>query len=152
MESIKLAVSILALAIAILSFAVAQLANVRSRKAEDIRALLGEKESVAFGALKLLRDGLPSRPRSRSLVVMAIMQACVFERSDRARALLYRVIERNRAAHQTEFENALNMVEHTFESMKMYDFEMAELDLDRGNRRIKTVRKVLKLPVTRPSE
>jgi hypothetical protein len=146
MESVKLAVSILALVVAISSFVIARLADSRSRKAEDIRTLLGDKESVAFGALKLLRDGLPARPRDRSLVVMAIMQACVFERSDRARALLYRVIDRNRAAHHVEFEKALDVVEQTFESMKVFDFDLAELDLERGHRRIKTVRKVLNRP------
>ena len=91
MEAVKLAVSLLALIVAISSFAIAQLVDSRSKKAEDIRTLLGDKESVAFGALKLLRDGPPARSRDRSLVTMAIMQACVFEGSDRARALLYRV-------------------------------------------------------------
>ncbi|WP_410631746.1 hypothetical protein [Amycolatopsis sp. cmx-4-83] len=144
MEIVKVAVSISALAIALLSFVVARLADHLSKKAEDIRTLLGDKESVAFGALKLLRDGIPSKPRDQELVMMAIMQACVFERSDRARALLYRVIELNRAAHHAGFAKALDMVEHTFASMKAYEFESEELDLERGNKRIKTVRKVLK--------
>ena len=95
MQIASLIVSIVAAAVAGVSFFLAQLADVRSRKAETIRNLLGEKETVAFGALKLMRDGLPNNDKERRLIVDSVIQACLLEGSDRARALLYRVIETN---------------------------------------------------------
>ena len=48
---------------------------------------------VAFAGLRLLRDGLPAEAKERGLVLAALLQACIFEGSDRARALLYRVVD-----------------------------------------------------------
>jgi hypothetical protein len=92
METLKILATVAAVLISVASFIIARLAGSRSKKAEEVRNLLGDKESVAFGALKLLRDGFPENPRDRKLVIAALMQACVFEGSDRARALLYRAI------------------------------------------------------------
>jgi hypothetical protein len=143
METANALFSGAALIISILSLVVAQIADRRSRKAEDIRDLLGQKESVAFGALKLMRDGLPKKQRDRDLIIAAIMQACVFESSDRARALLYRVIQNGRPKYQSEFAGALLTVVTTFDAMDRYGFPKEQLDLARGRRRIETVQKVL---------
>lgn len=142
-DTLKLAAAVLAVIISVASFAVARMADRRSRKAEVIRNLLGEMETVAFGALKLLRDGLPKRAQDRRLVIAALMQACVFSGSDRARALLFRVIETNLALAEKEFRDALRVVEETFDSMAKYNFGKEELDLERGKRRLAAVRKVL---------
>jgi uncharacterized membrane protein len=104
MEVAKLVASILAVVISIASFIVAQRSAARSKKAEAISHLLGEKETVAFAGLRLLRDGLPSDDKERTLVLAALLPACIFEGSDRARALLYRVVELNRASHREEFQ------------------------------------------------
>src|SRR5213083_2951643 len=112
----QLLVSILAVVVSLASFSFAWAASVRAARAEEIKNLLGEKETVGFGALKLLRDGLPGErgpasvrnfdllrrrirlrdAKQRELVIGALIAACVFESSDRARALLYRVIEKYR--------------------------------------------------------
>lgn len=143
MDALRLLVPVLALIVSLASFVVAWMADARSRNAEDVRNLLGEKESVAFGALKLMRDGLPTHPKDRKLLMLALMQACVFEGSDRARALLYRVIQKNRTSYQSELDQALRDVEETFGSMERYEFREDELDLSRGQRRVAAVRKVL---------
>jgi hypothetical protein len=143
METVKVAVAVSAVVLSIVSLFIAQLADKRAKKAEAVRNLLGERESVAFGALKLMRDGLPPNPRDRKLVIAALMQACLFESSDRARALLYRVIETNRAGHEDEFREAFETVQNTFEAMSRYGFSKEELDLERGKRRMEVVRKVL---------
>src|ERR671919_257578 len=109
METVKLVVSVVSVLLAIAAFVIARRADTRAKKAEAIKELLGEKESVAFAALKLLRDGLPSRVADRQLVLPALMQACVFEGSDRARALLYRVIELNRVKFRDELRSALQV-------------------------------------------
>jgi hypothetical protein len=143
METAKIIVSVVTVLIAISSFVIARRADIRSKKAEAIKNLLGEKETVAFAALKLLRDGLPRSSRDRNLVISALMQACVFERSDRARALLYRVIEINRAKYGDEFREALLSIWKTFDSMEFYRFRKEELDLDTGRNRIAAVEKVV---------
>lgn len=146
METAKLIISVGTVLVAIASFIIARRADVRSKKAEAIKELLGEKESVAFAALKLLRDGLPEDEAERRLVLAALMQACIFEGSDRARALLYRVIEKNRAKFGSELKDALQAIRDTFDSMDSYHFTKEELDLERGRRRISAVEKVIKTP------
>ena len=143
MEGAKLVVAVLTVAIAIASFIIARRADLRAKEAEDIKSLLGERESVAFAALKLLREGLPAKERDRRLVVAALMQACVFVGSDRARALLYRVIELNRVQFREELRTALRTINETFASMDKYQFEPEVLNLERGRRRIAAVEKVV---------
>ena len=143
METAKIIVSVVTVLIAIASFIIARRADIRSKKAEAIKNLLGEKETVAFAALKLLRDGFPRNSRDRNLIVSAFMQACVFERSDRARALLYRVIEMNRARYGVELREALLSIWKTFDSMEGYGFRKEELDLHTGRNRISAVEKVI---------
>jgi hypothetical protein len=78
MEELKTAIALTALLVSAASFIVAQRAAARAKKAEAIKELLGEKETVAFAALRLLRDGLPGNDAERALVLAAVMQACVF--------------------------------------------------------------------------
>lgn len=143
-EELKLLIAAMTAALAIASFVIARRADNRAKKAENIKSLLGEKENVAFAALKVLRDGLPQNKADRSLLISALMQACVFEGSDRARALLYRIIEVHRAKFGVEFDVALAEIEETFKSMEQYDFSETELDLSRGKKRISAVSKVAK--------
>jgi hypothetical protein len=142
MEIPGLIVSVIAVVVSAASLLVARLADARSKKAEDVKNLLGEKETVAFGALKLLRDGFPPKAKERTLLVRALMQATILERSDRARALLYRVIDENRAALGAEFNDALLAIEGSFASMDAFGFGK-ELDLSRGERLAAMARKVV---------
>ncbi len=142
METAKLVLSIVAIVLSAGSLGVALVADRRSRNAEAIKNLLGEKETVAFAALKLLRDGLPKSRRQRKLVIAAVMQACIFENSDRARALLYRVIEAN-GDSGGEFQEAISAIEQSFESMARYNFSQAELDLKNYEKYKGALRKVV---------
>ena len=144
LEELKLVVATLTAALAIASFAIARRADRRSKKAENITHLLGEKENVAFAALKILRDGLPNNAADRGLLISALMQACVFEGSDRARALLYRIIEKHRDKFAREFRSALETIEETFNSMDQYSFSLEELNLSRGKNRISAISKVVR--------
>jgi hypothetical protein len=117
-----------------------------AEKAENIKNLLGEKETVGYAALKVRRMGLPPDDLERRVVLDAILQACVFEGSDRARALLYKVLEDNLATRRREIEDALQLIEDTFVSMQRYGFTKEQLDLDRGERRLETVQRVIKGP------
>lgn len=142
-EILKTGAAVAAVVISTISFAIARLADKRSKKAELIKNLLGEKENVGFGALKLLRDGLAKNKKQRDLVISALLQACLFESSDRARALLYRVIEQNRNKYPGEFEAGLLTIREHLDSMGRYNFPPEELDLSRGRRRLSTVERVI---------
>lgn len=146
MEEIKLIVSIAAVLLSIASFVFARRSDERTRKAETIKNLLGEKETVAYAALKLLRDGLPEEAEERRILLDAMLQACVFEGSDRARALLYRVIEKNREQYRAEIGKSLQAIRETFKSMDVYKFDKTELDLERGQRRISALQRVVEGP------
>ena len=135
--------AIAAVIISTITFFIARLADKRSKKAELIKSLLGEKENVGFGALKLLRDGIPDKKKERDLVISALLQACLFEGSDRARALLYRVIEKNKDKFSDEFQVGLSTIKKHFTSMDRYGFPPEELDLSRGRRRLTTVERVI---------
>lgn len=142
-ETGKLIVAVITVLVSAASFYIARRADVRSKKAENIQYLLGEKTTVAFAALKILDDGLPTDLGERKLVITALMQACVFQSSDRARALLYQVIEKNREKYHSEFVMALESIEKVFKGMKVYNFLEEELNLERGERRIAAVAKVV---------
>jgi hypothetical protein len=161
--SAQAVVSILALIVSLASFSFAWIASVKAARAEEVKNLLGEKETVGFGALKLLRDGLPGERKSfgrrllsrsgrlrddaeqRQLVISALMSACLFERSDRARALLYRVIEKYRStSFKEEFDREFDKLEETIESMNAYRFEKAEFNPSSSTVRLAALRKVLR--------
>ncbi|NEU06883.1 hypothetical protein GZH53_01040 [Flavihumibacter sp. R14] len=143
MEIVKIFAAFSAAVISIVSFVIARRSDIRSKKAENIKNLLGEKENVAFGALKLLRVGLPQKKTDRELLISALLQACLLEGSDRARALLYRVIEVNKLKYLKEFQKGLETMRSNFSSMDKYQFTKEELDLSRGLRRIEAIEKVI---------
>jgi len=92
-----------------------------AKKTQDIVALLGEKEIVAFATLKLQAAGLPDKendPEYFRLVLRAMMTACVFTSSDRARALLYDVLRRSHTKYRAEIQEALDVVTRTFANIE----------------------------------
>ena len=185
----QLVVSIFAFVISLASFLFAWAASRRAAKAEEVKNLLGEKETVGFGALKLLRDGLPGEHKEatdeespgsrksvrfsglrsfghkllvrarkpwddarvrrdsqqRTLVIRALMAACLFERSDRARSLCYRVIAKHLEPSSTfkeEFVAAFNEFKETIDSMDQYKFEKNEFNPSSARQRLKAVEKI----------
>ena len=77
MEETELVVSVAAVRLSLASFWIAQHSAAKARKKEALTHLLGDKETVSYAALKLLRDGLPRRKRERALVISALVQACI---------------------------------------------------------------------------
>ena len=132
-----------AITIALLSLGVTLWMYFKAKKEENIKHLLGEKETVGFAALKIFNKGLPDKENERKELISAIMQACLFERSDRARALLFRVIELNREKYSTEFSDALDLLEETNKSMQSYGFTKEQLDTATAELRISAIRKVV---------
>lgn len=164
--SAEVFVAILALLVSVASFAFAWRASRRAARAEDVKTLLGEKESVGFGALKLLREGLPGEhevsgfwswtalrsrrlreredSKQRELIIGALIAACVFESSDRARALLFRVIEKYRCTRfRSDFDHQYEVFETSVDSTVKYGFTKDEFDPKNPKVRLEAIRKVL---------
>jgi hypothetical protein len=129
------------------TFAIAEWRNRRARRAERIRNLLGDRSTIAYAALRILDEGLPQKQEERRAIIEAIIHACIFEGSDRARALLYQVIDQNRQ-YRNEFDGALQRVEASFRNMSAFGFEPEELDPALGLRRISAVSKAIKGPMS----
>jgi len=146
MDTAQFAISVLAVGISVLSFIIAQRSAARARRFETISQLLGKKETVAFASLKLLREGLPEKPGERALVLSALLQICIFEGSDRARALLFRVVELNRGKYGPEILAAIQPIEDAFSSMDRYEFKKDELDLEKGKNRITYIKRIIATP------
>jgi len=134
----------LAVIVAIWSIIISLQVNARSKRAEKVNELLGEKESVAFAAMKLINGNkLPEDEIDRKMMISAIMNACLFERSDRARTLLYYVIELNRGKYLHEFKAGFETISKVINSMKEYQFEKKVLDLSSAENRLEGVRAIL---------
>ena len=121
----------------------AQEAEALRLKAEDIKLLLGEKETVGFAAVKLLKEGLPKSEADRAQVISALFNGCLFEGSDRARAILFYLIHSNRDLYSNEFESAYDRFYKVITTMNDYGFDKDALDLVKAKLRIKALRTVL---------
>lgn len=138
--------SVLALLVSLASFVIAQRSAMKAKKKEAITFLLGEKETVIYAALKLLRDGLPNEAKERKVVISALLQACILEGSDRARAVLYAVVEKNREDLGVELRETFMSMRETYRSMRAYNFTKEELDLSRAFIRLNSLGRVLRVP------
>lgn len=138
-------VAIVALLLSLASFGFAAWTWDRKRKEDKIKNLLGDKESVAYAALRLLREGFPRGKNERATTIDAIIQACIFEGSDRARALLYRVIEQNLDKHGGEIRPVYTSFNRTFSEMERYNFHKDELDLEKPIRRLNALNKIVQV-------
>jgi hypothetical protein len=77
-------------------------------------------------------------------VIRALFAACLFESSDRARALLLRVVAKyRRTPYRPEFEEQYAAFRQTVDSMEEYGFEKAEFNPRTANDHLNAVKKVL---------
>lgn len=134
------------------------------RKVEAVKNLLGEKETVAYAARKILRDGLPGdlkeqrsmkdnviqrlmRPRrlkERRSLLDAILQACIFEKSDKARVFLYYVVQ---MYYDDEYLiESFCKLEKAYQGIGDYHFNEKQLDLEHNkvHERLKAVKQIIK--------
>jgi hypothetical protein len=73
-----------------------------------------------------------------------VIAACLFEKSDRARALLLKVVEKYRdTPFKTDFDREYNAFKKMIDSMRSYKFEKNEFDSGSAELRLEAVRKVL---------
>ena len=151
-------VSIASFAFAIISFAISLMVTLRAKKNERklmkiakeeaakaalIQALQGEKESIGFTALRLSKEGLPQDEPYRSQILLSLVQAAIFSSSDRARAMIYSVLRDNYRDYEREISDTITSVENMFKQFELFHLNKDELDLERGNRRLRALKTVL---------
>jgi hypothetical protein len=146
MNTAEFVVTVLSLIVAVIGVGFGIIQYRRAQQLEDVRALLGEKETVGFAAVQLGQRGLPSKEQQRRLVLDAIMQACLFASSDRARVLLYWVMKENLRSHDQEVKVAFRRIDDIWQLVKGYQIDPKQFDMASGDRRLDEIRTVIGLP------
>ncbi len=137
-----LVLAIATVLIAVGSLALALVVDRRTARASRIAQLLGEKETVAFGASRLMIEGFPREGRHRHELVLAVLHACLFEGSDRARGMLLAAVESHRKG-VPDLVTELDRLRDTYRGMEHFDLDRKELDLTSARLRLLAIRKVL---------
>jgi hypothetical protein len=116
-------------------------------KAALVQSLQEEKESIGFTALGLLKKKLPQDDESyREQIIESLVQAAIFSGSDRARAIVYSVLLDNCRKYGPEIAKAVAPWENMFKQFEPFQLDKKELDLERGNRRLRALKKILAEP------
>jgi hypothetical protein len=134
--------------VALVSLILAGWSEVRRRRAQQIAELLGDKQTVAFGAWELVRQGLPRWPRARrKKVIQAVLHACLMNGSDRARGLLLAAINNYNDADKSEMATELSAILDAYKRLDDFKLSDDELDLHRVVWRLSAVGAVLGMPI-----
>jgi hypothetical protein len=137
--------------VALVSLIVAAVSELRRRKAQQVAELLGDKQTVAFGAWELLEQGFPRWPRRRRKVIQAVLHACLMNGSDRARGLLLAAIDENKPRLHSEMVVELSAILVAYKRLDAFKLTDEELDLHRVVRRLSAVAAVLGMKI-RPEQ
>lgn len=138
----EIGVGIAAVVIAVVSLWFSHRADRRTQRAARIQELLGDKQTVAFGASKLLWEGFPE-DADRPLVVRAVVNAYLFSSSDRARGMLLAALDEHRDEVGEQFGIELTRLTTTYDNVKRFGLSEDELDLHRADERLAALWKVL---------
>lgn len=120
-----------------------QISEAQARYDAEVQSLLGSKETVGFTAFSYLMDGLPETPNHRKNAIRALCAAAVFERSDRARSLIFAVLKENYAKDRKEIDRFLSLFESNIKQLDDLSFSKEELDLSSPRHRASAIRKLL---------
>ncbi len=148
-------IAVTSLAFAILSFVISfwisqrtkEIAKEEATKAALVQSLQEEKESIGITGLRFLREGLPKDNGSyREEIIESLVLAAIFSGSDRARAVVYSVLRDNCQKYGPEIAKAITPWDDMFKQFEPFQLDKKELDLERGNRRLKVLKDILKEP------
>jgi hypothetical protein len=109
-----------------------------------IQALLGEKESIGFTTLILSTEGLSKDVLYRRQILTSLVQAAFFSGSDRARGMVYSVLQDNYPIYKPEIDKIINSLDRMFEQMKEFPLNEKELDRESFELKLGALKKVLK--------
>jgi hypothetical protein len=112
-------ITLAALALSLVSLAITLYERLRSEQEAIIKALQGEKENVAFTALKVRNRQWPNSPFSsgyKDEVIASLCLAWVMEGSDRARALVLSALKQLNAdtSNRKKIKKVLEVIESQF--------------------------------------
>jgi hypothetical protein len=131
-------------AVALGSLILAGWSELRRRRAQQIAELLGDKQTVAFGAWELFQQGFPRWPQARRRkVIQAVLHACLMNGSDRARGLLLAAINKYQAANRSEMIKELSAILDAYKRLDAFELSDDQLDLHRVVWRLSAVGAVL---------
>ena len=130
MDEIRTAATAIGVLIAVASFFIARHAERVAKKKASLSHLLGSKETVAFAAMKLSQKGLPSNIEERTTILQLVMQAIIYESSDRTRAILLSTLSSHWKEYKTDIKAAHQFVLEKFHSIEKYKYSSRELNFE----------------------
>jgi hypothetical protein len=112
-------IALAALVLSLVSLAITLYERMRSEQESIIKALQGEKENVAFTALKVSNKQWPNSPFSsgyKDEVIASLCLAWVMEGSDKARALVLSALKElnSDVSNQRKINEVLKVIENQF--------------------------------------
>ena len=143
MDEIRTAATAIGVLIAVASFFIARHAERVATKKASLAHLLGSKETVAFAALKLSQKGLPSNIEERTTILQLVMQAIIYESSDRTRAILLSTLSSHWNEYASDIKAAHQFVLQKFQSIEKYEYSTKELNFERAFKRLNLVQKLI---------
>jgi len=113
----------------------------KAEKVEELNKFLGGKEPVSNAAFKILREGFEGSDREIKEQVYMVIQGCIFEGSNRARAILYHVVIKHKnGKYAAYFKEAYDLVMET--SKVLNDINSDELDRKNFDLRVSALEKL----------
>jgi len=106
---------------------------------EMLKALQGERASIAFAAYSIGRGRAPRSKSRRQDLIRSLCLAALFESSDRSRALIYEALVKLAEHHGDEIWPIVDDLERLIGKIGV----AAELDLRRGTERLAQLRRAL---------
>jgi hypothetical protein len=106
-----------------------------------VKALQGEKESIGYEAHRIATGSWPTSVDERAEIRDALCLAAIFEGSDRSQAIVYRALKQHPSEEREQLKEAIVRIVDMFDDAERAE---ADMDLDRGWRRLKALSKVLR--------
>jgi len=147
-------IALAALGVSLISLTVTLYERVRSEHSSIVKALQGDKENIAFTALKISNKQWPGSPfadRYTDDVIAALCLAWIMEGSDRARALVLTALKELSvtARNQRKISDIMQGIENQFigymTSAYADDPKEGEEKMKRGLRKAQQLRKALNI-------
>jgi hypothetical protein len=110
-DVIGIVISSVALTVSLISFFVTFREKRRAKQDALVKALQGEKESLAYVAFQLARGAITVDPVFRDELLASLCLAAMFESSDRCRALVYEAIRECSRTYASTITQHLDRIE-----------------------------------------
>jgi hypothetical protein len=109
-----------------------------------VRALQGEKESVAYVAVQVREEGLPDDKERRAQLLTALYLAILFQKSDRTRALVFSALRHS--YYKKHREEVMEMLKRLTVDFTRYQKHLSAggaftINIDKYIRKLKVLEK-----------